>query len=133
MNRVFVDTSALYAFLVPSDRAHRRARTALAQLRAARATLVTTSYVVLESYSLLQRREGRNGVSALRESLTPLLQVIWVDEELHERALDDVLNPNTREVSLVDAVSFAVMRAHRIDQAFAFDRDFEGEGWPPLA
>ncbi len=44
MNRVFVDTSALYALLVTSDEKHARARATFESLRVRDAALVTTSY-----------------------------------------------------------------------------------------
>lgn len=129
MSPVFVDTSGLLALLVASDRFHSRARTAFEALRASRTRLVTSSYVLVETYALLQSRIGTKAVREFRASFAPLLHVVWVDEELHERALDDLGRRRSRKLSLVDAASFAVMRANRIDQAFAFDRHFEAEGF----
>ncbi len=37
-----------------------------------------------------------------------------------------------RDVSLVDRVSFEVMRRRRIDGAFAFDRDFADHGFTTI-
>lgn len=59
MNEVFVDTSALYALLVETDDNHRAARTAASSFRDRDARLVTSSFVVLETVTLLQAR-GRD-------------------------------------------------------------------------
>jgi len=128
VSRVFVDTSALLALLIPTDESHHDAATAFARLRDREAVLVTTSYVLVETYALLDRRVGRGAVAAFREDFAPLLEVEWVDRNLHERGLDlQMVRP--RGVSLVDAVSFACIRKARIDEAFAYDRHFEQEGF----
>ena len=124
---VFVDTSAILALLVPTDRAHPEARRSFERLGAARAPLITNSYVMVETYALLQRRLGLDAVRAFREEFAPLLDVLWVNEETHERALDEMLS-RPAALSLVDASSFVLMRSEGIHRAFAFDRHFEAEG-----
>ena len=129
MSRVFVDTSALLALVVGSDQAHEEASEGFARLRAERAPLLTSSYVLVETYALLQARIGIGAVRIFREAFTPLLDVLWVDETTHERALDDLLLRDARKLSLVDASSFELMRANRVDRAFAFDAHFREEGY----
>lgn len=127
MSAVFVDTSAVLALLVGSDRAHADAVAAFSKLRDRRAELVTTSYVLVEAYALIDRRLGRGASISFRESFAPILRVIWVDEALHDRGLDRLEN-GPKGLSLVDAVSFEAIREHRILEAFAFDRHFDQEG-----
>jgi len=129
MSRVFVDTSALLALVVGSDQAHGKAREGFARLRAERASLVTSSYVLVETYALLQARIGIGAVRIFREAFAPLLDVLWEDEATHERALDDLLLRDAGKLSLVDASSFELMRANRVDRAFAFDAHFREEGY----
>lgn len=121
MSRVLVDTSALLALAVAEDAVHAPAAQGLRQLRAEAAELVTTSYVLVETYALLGRRFGLPAVRGFRNHLAPLLTVLWVDANLHERALDRLLGENLRDLSLADAVSLEVLRAERIDRVFAFD------------
>ncbi len=127
MSRVFVDTSALLALLNPHDTAHKRARAAFERLATASDALVTTSYVLVESYALIGRRLGAEAVRAFRESFAPLLEVTWVDEQLHEAGLDLLLSRKSRRLSLVDAVSFVAIRRHAVDRVFAYDDDFRRE------
>jgi predicted nucleic acid-binding protein len=129
VSAVFVDTSAIYALLVATDAFHPRAREAFARLRAGNARLLTTSYVLVESYALLQRRVGWEAVAAFRDRFAPLLEVIWVGATLHEQGLDDLGRRGATGVSLVDAVSFAAMRQAGADTAFAFDAHFADEGF----
>jgi len=128
VSRVFVDTSAIFALLVPTDKAHRTAAKVFERLRFQEATLVTTSYALVETYALLGNRVGREAVEVFREGFAPLLDVVWVDRELHERGLDMMVT-KARGVSLVDAVSFVCIRGEKVDEVFAFDRHFEQEGF----
>jgi len=129
VSRVFIDTSAVFALLVPTDRAHGRASRVFDRLRARDAALITTSYNLVETYALLERRFGRDATAAFRSDFAPLLEVVWVDEDLHERGLDLMLQ-RPAGLSLVDAVSFIIIRDRKLDEVFAFDRYFELEGFP---
>ena len=133
MSPVFVDTSGIYALLVASDAFHERARAAFTGLRREDARMITTSYVLMETYALLQRRVGLGAVEAFRRGFAPLLDVVWVDAPIHERALDDLLERGNASVSLVDAASFVVMRARSIERALTFDAHFQEEGFGVVA
>lgn len=129
MNAVFADTSALLALLDEKDRNHAGAERAFAALRDRRASLVSTSFVLVETYALVGRRFGLDAVRSFRADFAPLIDVVWVDEALHDAGLDLLLERRKRLLSLVDAVSFVTMRKHSVDEAFAFDPHFEQEGF----
>lgn len=129
MSEVFVDTSALLALLVSDDRRHADARRAFEQLERGLTALCSSSYVLVESYALLQRRLGLEAVRMMREHLAPLLQIVWVDQDVHDAALDHVLGEQRRQVSLVDAVSFQIMTRRDISRAFAYDQHFVEAGF----
>lgn len=129
---VYVDTSALLALLLRDDRRHRQARRAFLALSEDEAPLVTSSYVLVETYALLQRRVGLDAVSTLREQVAPLLDVTWVGRPLHEAGLDRLARAGRKKLSLVDCVSFELMRRQGIQRAFAYDRHFRGEGFDLL-
>lgn len=129
MTAVFADTSALLALLNDKDEHHAAAARAFRKLQARRSPLLTTSTVLVETYALLGRRLGVDAVRAFRTDFAPLLEVVWVDQTLHEAGLDLLLKQRRRQLSLVDAVSFVVMTQRRLDEAFAFDPHFEQEGF----
>jgi predicted nucleic acid-binding protein len=124
----FVDTSALYALLASDDAHHQAAAETMAFL-ALGEDLVTHNYVVVECASVIQRRIGALAVRSLIDELIPLLRVVWVDSETHDRATTALLATGSRTVSLVDWTSFMVMRAAGIQHAFAFDSDFVAQGF----
>jgi len=132
VSRVFVDTSAVLALLNPSDETHEPARRVFQKLQAREAPLLTTSFVLVEVYALLGRRMGLGAVQAFRRDFAPLLEVVWVGADMHEAGLDLLLERRVRDLSLVDAVSFLVMRQRRLDEVFAFDRHFRDEGFTLL-
>ncbi len=132
MTAVFADTSGLLALVNDKDEHHAAAARAFRKLQSRQAPLLTTSHVLVETYALLGRRLGVEAVRAFRADLAPLLEVVWVDQTLHEAGLDLLLKQRRRQLSLVDAVSFVVMAQRRLDEAFAFDPHFEQEGFTLL-
>jgi predicted nucleic acid-binding protein len=125
--RILVDTSALYALLDEDDIAHAQAAATWKRLLRG-AELVTHNYVHVEAAQLVRRRLGPDAVAVLVDSIVPSIETLWVDEPLHVAALE-TWRAGTWSGSIVDHVSFALMRRHAVDVAFAYDRDFETAGF----
>ena len=126
---VFVDSSALYAIANREEEPHSRAAEAWRRLLADQAVLLTTNYVLLETSALVQRRLGMEALRDFETSVVPLLHVEWVDEERHRFGAQAVLSANRKKLSLVDCVSFQVMRETGIRTAFCFDEHFREQGF----
>ncbi len=126
---VLVDTSALYAVFDRADEHHERAAAAWRSLLENGEQLITTSYILVELIALLQRRLGVDAVRGFDGGVAPLLDVIVVDEELHNEGMTALTAADRRDVSLVDWVSFRAMRRRGIQRAFALDADFEKQGF----
>jgi predicted nucleic acid-binding protein len=126
---VFVDTSALYALLDRDDGNHRQAAAAWSELLQADEVLVTSNYVVVEATALAQHRLGMEAVAALVRDVLPVIGVEWVAETDHREAMAALLAAGRRHVSLVDSVSFVLMRRLGAETAFAFDVHFTSEGF----
>jgi uncharacterized protein len=126
---VFVDTSALVAVLNSGDENHPRASRSFRSLLESDEELVTTSYVLVETVALLQHRFGPGAVRGFQDAVAPVLEVVWVDAELHAEGAAALLTAGRRELSLVDCVSFACMRRQGLTRAFHFDRQFREQGF----
>jgi len=126
---VFVDTSGFYAVLDADDEHHPAAKTAWVQLLEDGASLLTSNYVLLETLALLQSRIGMAGVNRFTADITPVFETFWVDQEAHLSAHHSLLIAARRRLSLVDCVSFEVMRRLRIDRVFCFDPHFAEQGF----
>jgi predicted nucleic acid-binding protein len=57
------------------------------------------------------------------------LVVKWIDRDLHNEAMAELARTRRRAVSLVDQVSFLVMREGGVQEALAFDQDFVRAGF----
>lgn len=126
---VFVDTSALLAVLDAGDLFHSQAAAEWQQLIEDDRDLVSTNYVLVETFALSQRRLGMEAVQTLDRDIIPILDVLWLDEMLHRAAVTAVLTASRRRLSLVDCASFEAMRQHGLSQAFTFDRHFAEQGF----
>lgn len=125
--RVFVDTSALYAALDKADPNQAAAAEAFDRLVGIE-ELVTHNYVHVEAEQLVRRRLGAAAARILLEEILPGVRTVWVDEATHREAVDAVLTAG-RATSLVDQVSFIVMRSLDTTVALAFDADFNKQGF----
>lgn len=125
---IFLDTSALYALADRADDNHRRAVRLFEAALGAGQPLLTHNYVLVESMALLQHRLGVASALRLAEDAAAL-ELEWITPVIHEEAVSWLRKSGRRQVSLVDAVSFAVMRARGVVVAFAFDPHFTEEGF----
>ena len=57
------------------------------------------------------------------------VRTIWVDRDLHDRAIDLLLARPDKTYSVCDAVSFLAMRDCSIQEALTTDRHFDQEGF----
>ncbi|MES2209372.1 MAG: PIN domain-containing protein [Chloroflexota bacterium] len=129
---IFIDTAAFYALVDNRDPNHLPSRRALEKLRAADAGLLTHEYVVVETTALIQHRLGIGALREFTDRLLPIVEVVWVDAQLHAEAREALLAAGLRGISLVDWTSFLVMRRHDIRLAFTFDADFAARGFEVL-
>ncbi len=127
-----IDTSALYTLLDEDDPDHPTAVRIFNGLPTRERDLVLHSYALSETIALLQRRLGLDAVRRLVDAILPVVEIVWVDRDLHDRAVAAMLASGRRSVSLVDHLSFILMRDRQMRTAFAFDRDFADQGFEVL-
>jgi uncharacterized protein len=130
--RVFMDTSALYALLDRDDIHHPRAKRAWTELLKAAHTLVTSNYVLVETLALVQNRLGIEAARAFHDDILPVINVEFVASGTHRSGVAVLLSAPRRNLSLVDCVSFEVMRTSGINTIFAFDKHFREQGFALL-
>jgi len=128
---MLLDTSGLLCFLDDKDFRHSEAS---AFIETADSRL-TTSYVLAEFVPLCQVR-GLNRKRTLEfiETLieNPLIEIVWVDENLHHQGFTLLQNRIDKNYSLCDAVSFVIMRERGINEALTTDKHFAQEGFIKL-
>jgi len=126
---VFVDTSAIYAGIAVNDAFHERAVDTWTRLLDREEDLVTHSLIEVEVAALVQRQIGLEGVAALADLLLPRLKVVEIGRDERRAALAGLASGGSREISLVDRVSFDLMHRLGLREAFAFGRHFAEAGF----
>lgn len=121
----YVDTSAFLAILDADDKNHVAGKRQWTELVLAKATLVCSDYVLIESMALIQHRLGLLAARVFHEDIFPLLTIQWVDEPTYRAGIASVLTAARRDLSLVDCISFEIMRRLGIQSAFTFDKHFK--------
>lgn len=129
MKPVFVDTSGFYAFLDRTDHFHAEARRLVLRSRDMGWSLFTSSYVVHETWALIQARLGWDAVEDWLGTLLPACEIVRVDERLHEVGAARARQARQRRLSLTDCVSFEVMLARGCREAIADDAHFAELGF----
>jgi len=128
---VFVDTSALVALADRKDRDHQPAAGFIRCLTPAAGGLVTTNYVLDETFTLLRRTIGLPHTVAFAEALmqSRLYTIVQVDPKVQSLAWEWFKRYFDKDFSFTDCTSFVVMKAMSIGEAFAFDRHFVQAGF----
>jgi predicted nucleic acid-binding protein len=128
---MLLDTSGLLCLLHRDEPQHLEA----SRLYAAAPYCLTQNYVLAEFVALAQARgiPRRKALDFLRDLVTaPRVEIIWIDEALHLRALDLLEKRLDKSYSLCDAVSFLLMRERHVAEALTTDKHFTQEGFTRL-
>lgn len=129
---IFADTSFWVALQTSRDTHHQEARELLARFEGHQIT--TSNHVVGETWTFIRRRSGHSNAVAFIDSInqSPRVSLITVSEKLERESLEWLRAHDERVYSYVDATSFALMRAHKIRKALAFNADFSAAGFVEL-
>ena len=96
---------------------------------------LTTNYVLTEYVALaLARGLSREKIVTFSGEVLDdeTVEIVWVDEELHAKAVGLLRERQDKTYSLCDAVSFVLMRERAITDALTTDKHFEQESFTRL-
>ena len=131
MKSVFVDTSGFYALLDGTDAFHARAAEAFSRAGKEGWRLVTTNYVIHETWAVLQSRLGWDAVDAWRDRVLPRCEIVWVDASLHSLGEARCRQARERRLSLTACLSLEVMSRQGISEFIGSDEHFVRRGLRP--
>lgn len=128
---IFVDTGAFIARYLRADGHHRKARKAWVEIERGNARCFTSSFVLDETFTLLGRRSSYGFAAERARALlgSAALTVLRPDADDEIRAVDLFDKFADQELSFTDALSFVLMRRHRLSRVFTFDRHFARAGF----
>ena len=129
---VFLDTVGLLAVWDESDQWHRAAQACFSELLACRADLVTSGFILLECGNAAARRPYRSAVSRLRKQVELGQRLITPTVEDWQSAWLAYERGEAGSASIVDHVSFVIMRRLGISKAFTNDGHFQAAGFETL-
>lgn len=134
MKTIFVDTSAWLALINKTDLLHAKAKTIRDHLIESHSNLLLTDYILVEIANTFSRIPYRKTaielISFIRFSENT--QVIGIDDNFFQKALELYSERLDKEWSLTDCASFVVMKAMGLTEAFTSDHHFEQAGFTIL-
>jgi predicted nucleic acid-binding protein len=124
---IFVDTSAWFAAVVPTDSDYPHAARWLA---ANSEQLLTTDYVIDETLTLLRARGERQRARVLGEKFfeSSMTEVYFLSEDDIRQAWSVFHRYDDKSWSFTDCASKVVIEQMNISEAFAFDHHFRQFG-----
>ncbi len=122
-NKIFVDTSAWYAFIDKNDQDH---PAAMNKVKVLDRSLLTSNYVLDEILTLLKTRLGPSIAISFGQKLwdQEVSALVRITEEDEARAWGIFRQYRDKGFSFTDCTSFALMERLDIDTVFAFDDHF---------
>ena len=127
---VFVDSGAWIALASATDPFNASAHEQLDVLQAAGAKLHTSVPVVIETFTFLDRRTGRDVALTWKEAIYKEdVKILPCDLRDLQQSWEYFRRADLHKLSAVDATSFVLMRRAQIRVAFTFDHHFAVVGF----
>jgi predicted nucleic acid-binding protein len=131
---VFIDTSGFIGVMVEADQYFKRAAPFFDELLEQSVPLITTNLVIAESYPLIQRFSYPKNALLFLEIVRDAcqknyLKLIYGAASHQEQAELLLRKYEDHDLSLVDAISFSVMKERNIAKVFGFDSHFRLAGF----
>lgn len=128
---MLLDTSGFFSLYSENDEFNSLAES----LYLSASRRITTNYVLAEyvALALVRGIPRSEAIDFSQEILNePTVEIVWVDEVLHSRAVALLAQRPDKKYSLCDAVSFVLMSERSISESLTTDKHFEQEGFVRL-
>lgn len=131
---VFVDTSGWIAMAVVRDQFHQQAASYYGKLSIERTPLVTSNYVLVETYTRIRYDDGHAKAlrfhSLIQEAIKAgRLYLEWITPAIHQQAWDIFEDYADQVFLFVDCTSFVIAGHVGVKEVFGFDKNFNTMGF----
>ncbi|MCA6503987.1 MAG: PIN domain-containing protein [Pseudanabaena sp. M090S1SP2A07QC] len=134
MKKILIDTSAWAAISDNKDRHHASALNFIKKING-KYKLITTNYVLDETYTLLLMNAGYQTTIAFKQRIdimvaSQVLEIVWIDDAIANQSWQIFTKFNVdKEWSFTDCTSYAVMKQLNIAEVFILDHHFAQMGF----
>jgi predicted nucleic acid-binding protein len=127
--KLFVDTNIFVALRDETDSTYKKAQALLRKISKERYILYTSSDVIGETLTVISKKLGKGSARKFLEYIdSGLVNEIFIDEQLHQRARELFAQTPQKNISFIDCSSVIAMKSQKIDTIFSFDQDFKKLG-----
>lgn len=126
-DKIFIDTEAFIALADMDDKYHLAAVNCFSRLLASQSPLMTSNFIVDETYTRLRRLLGSKAALRFGESLKAganSIEIATITEDVEEIAWDFLKKFSDQDLSYTDATSFALMKLKKTKEVFGFGQHF---------
>ena len=127
---IFIDTSAFLALENRKDQHHTPALMFRDFLLESKVSLITSDYVLDESYTIIRLRAGHSIAVEFGEMIqgSDLVEIKYLSKETLKEAWHIFKSFADKQFSFTDCTSFALMESLQMKAAFSFDHHFNQYG-----
>jgi len=131
MELLFLDSAFIIALVFRADQNHVASQAIWSRVIRERRSLLTTSFVLDEAVTYLNRRGEHELAVEVGEQLlrSPSTDTIDVTRALVEEGWRFFVKHDDKRFSLTDRISFVVMTSQGVSQALTFDNHFTQAGF----
>ena len=123
--KAFLDTGAFLALADEDDDYHIAAKSTHADLLQSKAQLLTSNFVLAETFTLIRFRVSHQAAVGFVTSFYGTgIKVLRVSDAIEQTARAIFVKYDDKNFSFVDCSSFALIDHHKLDHVFAFDSHF---------
>jgi predicted nucleic acid-binding protein len=121
--QILVDSDAFVGLLLEKDAHHERSARLFAEVASQGASIVTNSFVVSETATVLSHRVGQEVARLFLDEVIEQgrFPTVFVTEALHQQAIEIFKMQESRGTSMTDCVNVAIMQQLQISTIFSFD------------
>jgi len=128
--KIFIDTGVWFSFLVRRDQYHDKSVEIMEKLQYKGALLVTSDFVLSETYTLLMRKLGTQAALKFLELIkaqveAKFTEITWIDQVVLDQSYNLLQKFSDQPLSLTDATSAIIVRQNKFSFIATYDRHFK--------